>query len=178
MIHPRYSEWYAACFLLSVYALRSFPWTAISHRYAKFLDMTGLRALEGRYLGSQSSRSNGCETISEVERCKSFAFLTEAKFATLRTSTRHKSLWTSARALGKHFTGQNSSVNRSFYSILTEWNKGRIETSWIVTFCRSCFHYPRNCFRCESFPRSRICGVTQQSCPWGHATGFLGVVLI
>lgn len=62
-LFKRYSEWYAACFLLSVYALRSFPWTAISHRYAKFLDMTGLRVLEGQrnkrksYFGSQSSRA-------------------------------------------------------------------------------------------------------------------------
>ncbi len=66
---------------------------------------------------SQSSRSNG-ETISEVEHCESFAFLTEAKFATLRTSTRHKSLWTNARALGKHFP--QDLCGR--IGELTEWN--------------------------------------------------------
>lgn len=111
-------------------------------------------------LKAKETKGKVISALRVPERCKSFAFLTEAKFATLRTSTRHKSLWTSARALGKHFTGQNSSVNWSFYSILTEWKKGRIETSWIVTFCRSCFHYPRGCFRCESFPQSRICCVT------------------
>lgn len=85
-------------------------------------------------LKAKETKGKVISALRVPERCKSFAFLTEAKFATLRTSTRHKSLWTSARALGKHFTGQNSSVNWSFYSILTEWKKGRIETSWIVTF--------------------------------------------